>query len=249
MSSLAISPVREANRSSPGGLSVPCTLILAEPELVIPASAHTLAGFRAWAKSNAFPERGRFSFLGEEIFIDMSPEEIETHGKVKGEVSYGIIGLNKKRKLGHFYPDRTLVTNEEANLSTEPDGTFVLWESLESGRVRLIPREDAEGQYLEVEGTPDWVLEIVSKTSVRKDTRLLRQQYHRASIPEYWLIDARDEDIDFQILVREEADYVAAPIERGGWQWSPVFGRLFRLTRRRDRLGYWEYTLQVKARR
>jgi Uma2 family endonuclease len=223
------------------------TVVLAEREVVIPASAHTLSGFRAWATSETFPERGRFSFIGPEIYIDMSPEEIETHAKVKGEITYGIIALNKKRKLGQFCPDGTLVSNETADLSTEPDALFARWQSLRSGRVRAVPRQDEEGQYLELEGTPDWVLEIVSKSSVQKDTRRLRAKYHLAGVPEYWLIDARGKEIDFQILLGEQADYVPAVVSRGGWQTSPVFGRRFRLVRQRGEMNFWEYTLQVKS--
>lgn len=88
-------------------------------------------------------------------------------------------------------------------------------------------------------GSPDWILEIVSKGSVRKGTNRLRGQYYRADVSEYWLIDAWGEEIDFQILVRGETDFV--PSEgTGGWQWSPLFQRYFRLTWRRNRLGRWE---------
>jgi hypothetical protein len=33
---------------------------------------------------------------------------------------------------------------------------------------------------------------------------------------------------------------------RGGWQASRIFSLRLRLVRRRGRLGFWEYTLQVK---
>ena len=178
----------------------------------------------------------------------MSPEELETHAIVKAEIARVLLNINKERRRGKFYPDGTLLTNVEANLSTEPDSLFILWKTLESGRVQLVPRADREGQYMEVVGTPDWLLEIVSQTSVAKDTKRLRRQYHRAGVSEYWLIDARGEDIDFQILLWTESDYAGAP-ERKGWQRSRVFGRWFRLTRRRGRMGLWEYTLQVKASR
>jgi Uma2 family endonuclease len=89
-------------------------------------------------------------------------------------------------------------------------------------------------------------MEIVSNTSVRKDTRRLREAYHRAGIREYWLIDARGEEIHFQVLQHTPAGYVAAP-GRGGWQRSAVFGRLFRLQRRRGRLRLWRYTLESRT--
>src|SRR5262249_25109027 len=139
------------------------------PMVTLPASAVTsLEGFSAWATSDAFPECGRFSYLDKEVFIDMSPEEIETHIKAKNAVSTGITNLNEELDLGEFLADGTLVKNDAAGLSTHPDGTFVKWASYRTGKVQLIPRKDKKGQYLEVQGRPDWVLEVVSQTSVEK---------------------------------------------------------------------------------
>ncbi len=246
MSSLPVPRTPPRSRPLPNVRPVSCTILLADREVVIPASAYTLEGFRAWAKSDGFPERGRFSFIDQELIADMSPEELEKHNKVKSETGRTLLNLNKKLKLGEFYSDGTLLTNVAAGLSTEPDALFVTWGSWETGRIRLIPREGIEGEYIELEGIPDWVMEIVSKSSVRKDTKLLRQQYFRAGISEYWLIDARGSKIDFQILVRGDTDYVAAP-SRGGWQQSPLFRRRFRLVRRRNQANRWEYFLQVKS--
>jgi Uma2 family endonuclease len=213
--------------------------------LRMPASATTLDGFRAWATSDEFPNRGRISFLGPEILIDMSPEELETHNKVKGAVSRGIENLNAELDLGEFYCDRTLVTHPAVGLSTEPDGVFVRYETSEAGRVQFVPRRDAEGQFMELTGTPDWVLEVVSRYSVRDDTVRLRELYHRAGIPEYWLIDAMGEDVVFQILTRRRAAY-AVVRPRGGWHKSRVFPASFRLERQRNRVGRWKYTLRVQ---
>jgi Uma2 family endonuclease len=246
MISQPVQSIEEPAGTRAAGQEAGCAIVVEEQGLRIPASALTLDGFRAWAKSDDFPERGRISFIYPEVFVDMSPEELQTHGKVKIAVSGTLWNFIEKEELGEFYPDRTLVTNETAGLSTEPDGAFATWEALESGRVRLIPREEEPEQFLEVQGTPDWVMEIISNTSVRKDTRRLRETYHRAGIPEYWLIDARGEEIDFQILGYTPAEYVRAP-GRGGWQRSIVFGRMFRLQRRRGRLDYWRYTLQIRA--
>jgi len=214
------------------------------PLIYIPASAATHAGFRAWATSDAFPEKLRASFINREIVIDMSPEELETHNKVKTEVYRVVGGLIRGLDLGELFSDRTLVTNRAAGLSTEPDGTFVTWASFEANRVRLVPRQDRPGQYVELEGTPDWVKEVVSRSSVRKDTEWLRESYHRAGIPEYWLIDAQFEEVSFQILRRRRDRYVAVAA-RGGWYHSTVLGRSFRLQRRKNRLGRWTYSLEV----
>jgi Uma2 family endonuclease len=213
--------------------------------LRIPASATTLGGFRAWATSDAFPNRGRISFLGQEILIDLSPAELETHNKVKGAVWAGIGNLNEELDLGEFFGDRTLVTNTAVGLATEPDGVFGRYETSEVGRIHLVPRRDEEGQFIVMQGSPDWVLEIVSRHSIRADTVQLRNLYYRAGIPEYWLIDAMGADIVFQILTRRRSDY-AVVRPRGGWHKSRVFPASFRLERQRNRLGRWKYQLLVQ---
>jgi len=141
---------------------------LPEPAIRVPAGATTLAGFREWILSDEFPEHWRVSYIQGELFIDMSPEELDTHNKVKTEVTLAVGKLIKELDLGDYYSDGVLVTNEAADLSTEPDGTFVSWRGYEAGRVRLIPRKNRPGQYIELQGTPDWVLEIVSQSSVQK---------------------------------------------------------------------------------
>ena len=212
----------------------------------VPAGAATLDGFRAWATSGQFPDRGRFSFINQEILIDMSPEELETHNKVKTAVVSTLFNLNGALDLGELYSDGALLVSTAASLATEPDGLLVKWQTLRTRRVRLVPCKGKPGQFMELHGSPDWVLEIVSQSSVDKDARDLRTVYHRARVPEYWLIDARGASISFQILARCRGDYEAVP-PQGGWYSSPVFGRHFRLERRRSRAGRWQYKLRVRA--
>jgi len=73
----------------------------------------------------------------------------------------------------------------------------------------------------------------------------LREAYHRAGVREYWIVDARSEEISFQILHHRKNGYVAAP-NRDGWRQSKVFARSFRLERVLDDYGLWEYTLHVR---
>jgi Uma2 family endonuclease len=215
------------------------------PPIRIPASALTHAGFRAWATSEDFPDSLRASFINHEIVIDMSPEELETHNKVKTRVVTTLDVLIEMLDLGELFSDRTLVSNKAAGLSTEPVATFVTWDSFESGRVRLVSRKDRPGQFMELEGIPDWVLEIVSRWTWQKDTQWLREAYYRAGVPEFWLIDAQYDEISFQIL-RWRRDRYVAVAPRDGWTKSSVFGRSFRLQRRKNRMGRWTYTLEVK---
>lgn len=216
------------------------------PAITIPAAAaRSLEGFRDWAHSDDFPQRGKVSFIQGEILIDMSPEELETHNKVKTEFTSVLHRLCRELNLGTFYSDRTLLTNDKADLSTEPDGTFASWDAFRSGRLKRQPRKDHPDQFIELRGSPDWVLEIISRSSVGKDAKRLRQAYHRAGIAEYWLINALEKQIDFQILTHRASGYVAAT-SRQGWRRSAVFRHDFRLRRRRDELGDWQYVLGFK---
>jgi Uma2 family endonuclease len=214
--------------------------------LRIPVRALTLAGFREWATSPDFPEQCRATFVDEEIILDMSNEDPETHVVIKGVITIALGTLNRELDLGRFYPDGVLISNEAAGVSNNSDASLLLWESLEQGRVRLVPRPHKKERFKEIEGTPDWVLEVLSDSSVEKDTELLRRAYHRAGIREYWLIDVRGEEIVFQILIWRKKGYVPAP-NRDGWQRSQVFGREFRLVRKRTRLDLWDYALEVRA--
>jgi Uma2 family endonuclease len=211
---------------------------------IIPPSATTLHGFREWSSSDTFPERGRITFASGEIIVDMSPERIGSHHAVRRVVSQALGLLADEGDSGEFYLDGVRLVNVPADVSNEPDGMYALWESFESGRIREIKTAD-EKDWIELEGTPDWIMEIVSPSSVKKDTVKLRERYHHARIPEFWLIDVRGDKLDFVILLWHTDGYQPAP-SRGGWQKSRIFGKQFRLIRLTNRRGRPAYRLEMK---
>jgi Uma2 family endonuclease len=221
------------------------TLVTDRFELVIPPDIRQIDQFRVWASDEEFPEHVRVTFDNGEVILDMSNEEINTHVALKGSIYATLFVLVTQLKLGKIYPDGVLLVNEEGKVSNNPDAVFLSRDAIESRRVRLVPRKGAEHLYRELEGTPDWVLEVVSDSSVKKDTVRLREGYHRAGIPEYWLVDGRGEELLFQILNYRKSGYVASP-SRDGWLRSKVFGRSFRLERALDDFGLWEYKLHVR---
>jgi Uma2 family endonuclease len=220
------------------------TVILADESILqIPNGINDFAAFRRWAHSDEFPEKGRICYLDGEVWLDMSPEQLFTHNQVKNEFSYVLTGLAKETKSGSFFSDGFLLTNGAANLSCEPDGTYVLDQSFELERVRLV--DGAQAGFVEMEGTPDLVLEVISDSSVRKDTKVLRELYWRAEIPEYWLVDARGERLEFDILRWNSSGY-SATRKQAGWVKSRLFGCSFQLTCKLNSLGYPKYTLSTK---
>ena len=219
------------------------TIVLYDDSVVIPDGISDLDVFRRWAHSEDFPEAGRISFLNGDVWVDMSKEQVFTHNQLKQEFNLVLGGFVKAQRLGRFFPDGLLVTNDRAQLACQPDGTFVSRQTLKSGRVRLVEAE--KGGYLELAGTPDMVLEIVSSSSVEKDTVTLPDLYWRARISEYWLVDARSARLQFDIF-RYDSEGYRAVRKQAGWIKSQVFGRSFSLARRIDDEGNPEFSLSVR---
>jgi Uma2 family endonuclease len=142
-----------------------------------------LESFRRWFHSDEFPEAGRICYLNGEVWVDMSKEQLFSHNQVRGEFGLVLTGLVKAGRLGRFVPDGMLLTNEEADFSAQPDGALVSYESLETGRIRLV--QGVHGGVVELKGTPDMVLEVLSTSSVEKDTITQLDLYWRAGIREY----------------------------------------------------------------
>ncbi len=209
----------------------------------VPFWVNDLGSFRRWMLSKESPENIPLFFLAGEVWIDMSKEQFFSHNQLKQEFFRILGGLAKQERLGTFCPDGMLLSNEEADLSGNPDGMFVSKESFRKERVRMI--EGAEEGVVELEGTPDMVLEVVSDSSVEKDNELVADLYWKSGIREYWLVDARGERLEFQILRHTTRGYT--PVRKSaGWLKSAVFGKSFRLTRQLDDLGHPDFTLDVK---
>jgi len=222
------------------------TLVL-EEQVEIPLGLTSLSEFRRWAASDAFPERGRIDYLQGRIDVNMSPEDLHTHGKLKSEIARVLTGRVKRDDLGEPYIDRARVSCPEANVSTEPDLVFVSNDALDTGRVRLVPKVGAGAdRYIELEGPPDLIVEVVSDGSVHKDTERLPAAYFRAGVPEFWLLDARGEELVFIIHRRGESQYAPVEVDADGFQHSPVLGREYRLRRSRNARGRIVYDLDEK---
>jgi len=217
--------------------------VVIEDKVRIPGWLDSLESFRQWARSGEMPEHGWFSYLNDEVWVDLSMEQLFSHNQVKTEFTAVLANLAKTEGKGYLFSDRTLFSNPEAVLSTEPDALFVTYDSVQRGRVRWI--EGVGAGYVEVEGSPDLVLEIVSPTSLRKDTVTLRELYWKAGIREYWLVDAREDPPQFDILRHTAEGYVPTP-DVEGWLRSEVLSREFRFTQSPDPLGHPQYSLAVR---
>jgi Uma2 family endonuclease len=216
--------------------------ILFEDDCLIPDGLSTLAAFRRWAVSPDFPQRGRIDWVASCIEVDMSPEDIFTHGTLKTAIVARVWPLTSARAM-HLFTGETRISSVEGNLSVEPDVVVVSDDAFETGQVRLVPSAGGRpDRFVELEGGPDLVVEIVSDSSVRKDTQRLPAAYHAAGVREFWLIDARGAEVSFTIHRREASGYVATACGDGLCR-SEVFGCDFRLVRSRNPHGRFVYDL------
>ena len=220
-------------------------MIASGPERVdFPAWVVDFASFRRWMHSEEFPDEGLIAFINGKVWVDLSMEAFFDHGQVKAEVGAVLHQLVKKSKFGRFAPDNTRYSHPATELTTEPDGMVISSAALREKRVEFVSGE--KGENTEVVGTPEIVIEIVSRSSEDKDTEWLMSAYHNAGIPEYWVIDAReDDDIQFDIYRWGKKGYEAVR-KRGDWVRSGVLRRSFRFVYADDEDGNPEYTLEVR---
>ena len=192
----------------------------------------TLADFREWAHSDDFPECGRIDFLAGCIEVDMSPEDFFAHGTPKSQIARVLGNWIEEHDLGHIVIDSTRISSPLAELSAEPDIVFLSYETLEQDQARLVSKSGGEeDRFVEVEGAVDLVIEIVSDSSVAKDTRRLPRAYFEAGVKEFWLVDARGDELQFQIHHRGETEFQAVDPDEEGFQLSAVLQHRCRLER------------------
>lgn len=218
--------------------------VTGERQIDIPDGVADFDSFRRWLHSGDFPEKGRVCYINGTIWADLSVEAFFDHGQVKAEIGAVLHLLVKNSRFGRFAPDGTRYSHPDTQLSTEPDGMVISTGAFAERRVELV--SGSKGGNTEVVGVPDIVIEIVSPSSVDKDTEWLTAAYHDIGIPEYWLIDARDEDdIRFDIYRHGKAGYKASR-KQDSWVKSPALSKSFRLVQVEDESGNPEFTLEVR---
>lgn len=220
------------------------TFVTGSEQVDIPSWVVDFDSFRQWLHSGHFPERGTVCFIEGKVWVDLSMVEFFQHGQVRTEFGRVLATLLKKSKFGRFAPEGTRYSNLDTNLSTEPDGMVISHAAMSDGRVELVGGKD--GDYTEVIGSPEIVIEIVSRSSEVKDTDWAMAAYFDAGILEYWVVDAREEDdLRFDIFKRGKKEFTATR-RTDGWVKSAVLGKSFRLIQSEDALDKPDFTLETR---
>ena len=218
--------------------------VIFEERIEVPLDLRSLAEFRRWAFSDDFPQRARIDYINGRVEVDISPEEVYSHGTLKSEIHGVLWNRVKSGRLGDIFVDGTRISCSAANLSAEPDIVLVSHQSLDEVRVKLVPKASGEpGRYVELEGGPDLIVEIVSDSSVVKDTQRLPVAYFAAGVREFWLADARGDELLFRIHRRGKTEFEPVDVNDDGFQRSQVMESNYQLTRSWDQRGRWEFDL------
>ena len=221
-----------------------------EDRVEIPFDLRTLDDFRAWTHSESFPEDGRIDYIDGRIEVDMSPENAFTHGTPKMAIAEVLNPIASENDYGWLFCDCTRIVSKEAKLSAEPDLVFITEASLTDGRVKPVPGKTGSNEnddnIVEFEGGPDLIVEIVSNSSVKKDTLRLPKAYFAAGVREFWLVDVRRGQMHFTIHTRGKSEFVPQVADADGMQASAVLNASFLLTRRQTPSGRWRYRLAVQ---
>jgi Uma2 family endonuclease len=202
--------------------------------------------FRNWIHSKLSPKLGKFSFLNGDLEAEMSPESLFDHNFIKSAIGGAFQMISEQSRIGRAYADGALFVNEEFKIVTEPDVMFCLWSTLRENRVEYRPYKNSKKGRVEIHGSPDVIVEVVSNSSVKKDKVRLKQLYFAAGIAEYWLVDARNGRLEFTIFHRGQSEFTPAIQDGEGYCFSKVFNLSFWLERYADPLGTDDFRLRSK---
>ena len=127
-----------------------------------------------------------YEIIGGEKF--MAPSASSYHNRVMGGFYIDIANYLRKNNCGEVFTD-----NVDVHL---PDGSkykpdlFVVKSENES----IINWEGT------VHGVPDMVVEIISKSSRKKDTTIKKDTYELNGVKEYWIVDPFANTVDVYLL-------------------------------------------------
>ncbi len=213
--------------------------------LDIPVWVVDFPSFLNWIHTEELPKRPTVHFIDGEPWVDYSMEETNSHNQLKAAIHSVLFQLSVDEDNGTYFPDGMRLTNEEIELSCEPDAMFATHETLDAGALVFRAGASTDGVMTEAVGTPDLVIEIISPSSEEKDTDRLFNNYFLAGIREYWLIDGRGAEPVFNIHKRGAKGFTPVrPVS--GWIKSSVLGKSFKLSRLSDRGSIARFRLEKK---
>ncbi len=141
-----------------------------------------------------FPEDGRrHELIDGEHF--MTPAPSTRHQRIVGKLFRFLADYAARTKAGEMFVAPTDVVLSGSDV-VEPDLLFI-----STARASIITEKN-------IQGPPDFVIEILSGTSRKVDETIKRKLYERYGVLEYWIVDPELETVDIHRLA--DRKYVRA---------------------------------------
>lgn len=154
--------------------------------------------------------------------IQLSPSATPLHQLVAAEIVSQLAACNRRRKVGTF------LFEVDVQIRKRPDGRDLVYRPdivfYCTGRLPRVPKR--------LTLVPDLVVEIISPDSRRYDQETKKNDYERAGVKEYWLIDPERGEMSFFRLLNRR--FVAMPPTRTKLKSEAVPGFSLNLTELRE---------------
>lgn len=137
------------------------------------------------------PAESRFELRNFNLLSMASPFTL--HQNILLKIVLLLSDLNSKKNKGHIFVSPLDVIFDEGNIC-QPDIIFVLNEN------KSIIQEK------NIVGTPDLLVEIVSKGSISRDYLEKKNDYEKFGVKEYWIVDSMNQSI-WVYSLNEEGKY------------------------------------------
>ncbi|GJL48893.1 Uma2 family endonuclease [Candidatus Nitrospira salsa] len=129
----------------------------------------------------SFPDDGkRHEIIDGERYV--TPAPLTKHQRISGNLFAALHHHCQQTKAGIVFAAPTDVKLTEIDV-VQPDLLFVA-----KSRVHLVTREN-------IQGAPDFIIEILSDSTRRRDERFKRTLYERHQVSEYWIVDPELESV------------------------------------------------------
>lgn len=141
--------------------------------------------------------------------VKMSPMPSTTHQKISTNIFLDIGNFLKGKNCRVFHPPFDVRLPQKGKLSSDEDIITVVQPDITV--ICDASKIDERGCL----GAPDWIIEILSKGSVRKDTHDKLALYEEAGVREYWIVHPEEQTI-IKYLPDDQGRYVGSkPYTKG----------------------------------
>jgi len=128
------------------------------------------------------PAESRYEIIDNELY-NMSPAPNTEHQRISRKIEFALIKYVENLNIGEVFDAPFDVILDENNV-VQPDILFISNENTH----KISDRG--------VEGAPDFIIEILSPSSVYRDQVEKKDLYEKFQVPEYWVIDPANKVIE-----------------------------------------------------